>query len=276
MSGYFQRLMARGAGSGDEVHPLSRLPFAGLATAEPLGGSSEFTTTSHPWDQPQPVGQPERNRTVAEAPASRPEPPAALLRPPAPQISNAATVGVPAAALVPQIPPLLIQTHALGVETASMRRPPSIMPATPSSARRPPPIILAAPAPAAPSQSIVTQQPPMDRVAARDADEASDSFRLMGPAPASRGLVQDAIPSPTFSPTAGVGRVRAANPTLPAHLSVRPQKAERAQAEATEVHVSIGRIEITAMQTPMPPKRKPAASRKPLSLDDYLAQRGRA
>ena len=269
MSGYFQRLMARGAGSGAEVHPLSRLPFVGLATAEPLGGSGEFTATPRPWDQPQLADQPERNVTAAEAPAPRPEPPAALLRPPAPQISNAATVEEPAAALAPQIPPLLIQTHALGVETASVRRPPSIMPA--------------APAPESPSQSIVTQQVPMERVAprdapmeraaARDAEEASDSFRLMAPAP--RGLARDAIPSSAFSPTSGAGRVQAANPTLPARPSVRPQKAERAQAEATEVHVSIGRIEITAMQTPMSPKRKPAA--KPArSLDDYLAQRGRA
>ena len=269
MSSYFQRLMARGAGAGAEVHPLSRLPFADLATAEPLGCSGEFTATSHPWDQLEPAGQPERNHTVAEAPALRPEPPAALLRPPAPQISNAATVEETAAALAPQIPPLLIQTQALGVETASVRRPPPIMPA--------------APAPAAPSQSILTQQPPieraaprdapMERAAPRDAEEASDSFRLM--APASRGSAHDAIPSSAFSPTSGAGRVQAAHPTLLARPSVRSQIAERAQAEATEVHVSIGRIEITAMQTPMPPKRKPAA-KPPRSLDDYLAQRGRA
>lgn len=270
MSGYFQRLMARGAGSGDEVHPLSRLPFAGMATAELLGGSGEFTATPRSWDQPQPAGHPERNLTVAEIPASRSEPPAALLRPPAPKISNAATVEEPAAAPAPQIPPLLIQTHALGVETASVRRPPSIMPAAPTSMRRPPPIIPAAPA--ARSQSIVMQQPPMERAAARDADEASDSFRLM--APASRRLARDAIPSPGFSPTAGAGRVQAANPTLPARPSVRSQP-ERAQAEANEVHVSIGRIEITAMQMPAPPKRKSAA-KPPRSLDDYLAQRGRA
>ena len=258
MSGYFPRLMARGASSGDEVHPLSRLPFVGLATAEPLGGSGEFTATSHPWDQPQPAGQPERNHTVAEAPAPRPEPPAALLRPPAPQISNAATVEEPAAA----------------------RRPPSIMPEVPAREpqtavpqQTPMERVAERDAEAPEPQTAVPQQPPMERAAARDADEASDSFRLM--VPALRGLAHDAIPSPAFSPTSGAGRVQAANPTLPAHPSMRSQKAERAKAEATEVHVSIGRIEITAMQTPMPPKRKPAA--KPArSLDDYLAQRGRA
>jgi hypothetical protein len=43
--------------------------------------------------------------------------------------------------------------------------------------------------------------------------------------------------------------------------------------ETTEVLVSIGRIEVTAVHEPAPPK--PAASRRnaPMSLDDYLAKR---
>ena len=43
--------------------------------------------------------------------------------------------------------------------------------------------------------------------------------------------------------------------------------------ETTEVHVSIGRIEVTAVHEPAP--LKPAVSRRnaPLSLDDYLAKR---
>jgi hypothetical protein len=43
--------------------------------------------------------------------------------------------------------------------------------------------------------------------------------------------------------------------------------------ETTEVHVSIGRIEVTAVHEPAAPK--PAASRRnaPMSLDDYLAKR---
>lgn len=43
--------------------------------------------------------------------------------------------------------------------------------------------------------------------------------------------------------------------------------------ETTEVHVSIGRIEVTAVHEPAP--AKPAASRRnaPMSLDDYLAKR---
>jgi hypothetical protein len=43
--------------------------------------------------------------------------------------------------------------------------------------------------------------------------------------------------------------------------------------ESTEVHVSIGRIEVTAVHEALPPKR--AAQRRPaaMSLDEYLAKR---
>ncbi len=45
--------------------------------------------------------------------------------------------------------------------------------------------------------------------------------------------------------------------------------------EITEVHVSIGRIEVTAVHESPPPKRQTPAAAKPLSLDEYLARRGR-
>jgi hypothetical protein len=43
--------------------------------------------------------------------------------------------------------------------------------------------------------------------------------------------------------------------------------------ETTEVHVSIGRIEVTAVQEAPPPRREPARPRKPKSLEAYLATR---
>jgi hypothetical protein len=43
--------------------------------------------------------------------------------------------------------------------------------------------------------------------------------------------------------------------------------------ETTEVHVSIGRIEVTAVHE-APPQRRPAPkANQPMSLDDYLAKR---
>lgn len=45
--------------------------------------------------------------------------------------------------------------------------------------------------------------------------------------------------------------------------------------ETTEVHVSIGRIEVTAMHETSPPKRQAPAAAKPMTLDEYLARRRR-
>jgi hypothetical protein len=65
----------------------------------------------------------------------------------------------------------------------------------------------------------------------------------------------------------------------PAGLTMNASRADTRYAsaglveETTEVHVSIGRIEVTAVHEPAP--AKPAASRRnaPMSLDDYLAKR---
>jgi hypothetical protein len=44
--------------------------------------------------------------------------------------------------------------------------------------------------------------------------------------------------------------------------------------ETTEVHVSIGRIEVTAVHEAAPtPKRAPARGQRALSLEEYLARR---
>jgi hypothetical protein len=49
--------------------------------------------------------------------------------------------------------------------------------------------------------------------------------------------------------------------------------ASRMVEETAEVHVSIGRIEVTALQGAPAPKKAPRNNRAPLSLDDYLSRR---
>jgi hypothetical protein len=44
--------------------------------------------------------------------------------------------------------------------------------------------------------------------------------------------------------------------------------------ETTEVHVSIGRIEVTAVHEAAPPRRLAPRATKPMGLDEYLARRG--
>lgn len=46
--------------------------------------------------------------------------------------------------------------------------------------------------------------------------------------------------------------------------------------DSTEVHIHIGRIDVTAVQEAPPPRRRTAAAPPPMSLEGYLAQRGRS
>lgn len=67
----------------------------------------------------------------------------------------------------------------------------------------------------------------------------------------------------------------AAPPRRPA-ARVRSQPMRYLDTKATEtneVHVTIGRIEITAVHAPQPAKPSPSPGKKPVSLDEYLAKR---
>lgn len=50
---------------------------------------------------------------------------------------------------------------------------------------------------------------------------------------------------------------------------------EQMAQDTNEVHVTIGRIEITALHTPPPSKPAQSPPNKPMSLDEYLAKRNR-
>ena len=79
----------------------------------------------------------------------------------------------------------------------------------------------------------------------------------------------------------------AANITAPEYVSSaapprKPSARVRSQpmryldtiaTETNEVHVTIGRIEITAVHAPQPTKPPPSPAKKPVSLDEYLAKR---
>ena len=93
---------------------------------------------------------------------------------------------------------------------------------------------------------------------------ASSPFAGNIPAP----LLPRAAPADT-TPRSSASRVPAVAP----QMSVRPTADDGA-----EVHIHIGRIEVTAVQDPAPaaPRRRaPAPPRAPMSLDSYLAARSR-
>ena len=67
--------------------------------------------------------------------------------------------------------------------------------------------------------------------------------------------------------------VNLAGPTMNASRADSRHAPAGLVKETTEVHVSIGRIEVTAMHEPAPAKPASARRNAPMSLDDYLAKR---
>jgi hypothetical protein len=71
-------------------------------------------------------------------------------------------------------------------------------------------------------------------------------------------------------------------PAMRSAMGATPQPARWPQAgadvadEATEVHIHIGRIDVTAVHEAPPPRRRAAPTLAPMSLDTYLARRSRS
>lgn len=86
-------------------------------------------------------------------------------------------------------------------------------------------------------------------------------------------------PPPLLPPrqmhSAAAAHQRQVSPGAPhaAHAFMPSRQAAPAPAEPAEVHVHIGRIEVTAITQPQTPRRAAREAPEPLSLDAYLARR---
>jgi hypothetical protein len=54
---------------------------------------------------------------------------------------------------------------------------------------------------------------------------------------------------------------------------VAPEPAVDAPSPPPDVHIHIGRVELTAVATPQPARRESVSAKKPMSLDEYLRRR---
>jgi hypothetical protein len=235
MSGFLSHLAARGIGQAGSVHSAARLPYA-----SPLGlaeAASEALAPS-PALQSLPHGAPPQELAPGPAPA-RPD-----------------GVGAGAASRTP-------------MPASALLRPASILAPTPEIA------------------------PSRDDPDAREAAHTIDGGRaLRAPADSPTGaiplpIVPGAARRAEAAPTSDEGPLplRRIQPLLPPQQGPNGtallKGAARAQGaagrmpveETTEVHVSIGRIEVTAVHEAPPPKRAPARSQRALSLEEYLARR---
>ena len=103
----------------------------------------------------------------------------------------------------------------------------------------------------------------------------AEGIEMRAPGNDSATLTDSNYPSPLL-PLKNADRPSALNASAAAQRGEYGGSSRRGQVdEITEVHVSIGRIEVTAVHESPPPKRQAPTPAKPLSLDEYLARRGR-
>ena len=101
---------------------------------------------------------------------------------------------------------------------------------------------------------------------------ATNSIANDGPYPTH---TDSATPSPLL-PLKNTAHSSALNPgAIAQRVKPRGSAWQNQVEETTEVHVSIGRIEVTAVHEAPPPKRQAPAAAKPMTLDEYLARRQR-
>ncbi|MBW8313357.1 MAG: hypothetical protein K0M73_00480 [Hydrogenophaga sp.] len=246
MTGFLQRLAQRATGSARTVRAAPGARFA----PEPLGHGT-------PMQQDAPA--PESRTPFEPASSTTATPPGASPGGfPAPVLSPADARRQRAAG-----PPLRGQTGATASTPAPLLAPADEA-AAPASAWAPRAIA-----------SMSTPRPPHpvdEAPAARSANPAPSETAAPRPDATPANASAPAWPpiKPLLAPTI---RVRwPASAALPP-LAHQPGRGGPADT-TTEVHVSIGRIEVTAIHEPAAPAQRAAARRKaPVSLDEYLARR---
>jgi hypothetical protein len=119
---------------------------------------------------------------------------------------------------------------------------------------------------------------------AKSPTETAESAERSGAAPAPEALRSDVAARFAREPSLLIplaAQHPAASPAITAPATTRwPAMTNSAthavaSAEPSEVHIHIGRIEVTAMHEAAPPRRPPVPRPSPMSLDAYLAKRGR-
>jgi len=125
------------------------------------------------------------------------------------------------------------------------------------------------------SAKAMLRQSSIENTVAGEPPVLAEGIELNIPANNSTTPTDSNYPLPLL-PLKNAARPSALNESVAAQRGEHSGAGRQSQVdEITEVHVSIGRIEVTAVHESPPPKRQAPATAKPLSLDEYLARRGR-
>jgi hypothetical protein len=259
MSGLFHRLARQAVGSGPtRVHTMARLPFVSPPEiqAPPEGvAAPKSLSIGLPESTSQPAGASDAVPSTAEARIAA--------RRTASQETARRTTPISDPASVPESQSSELARYG---SEHSIDPPPfsagdEITPASVSDAEAPTPNPLL----------------PLQSESRRDAAANGTSAKVSG-----KDEADFQIPAPIVDPPTAAGVVhaeQAAKRPQTTATGVReggrriPGSGTTADGEATEVHVHIGRIEVTATQEAEPARRKAPAGPKPMTLDEYLARR---
>lgn len=278
MSGLFRRLAKQASGRATTLHAPANLPFHDAPDA--AGGAFAAGATM-PAEVPSPV--------VAKAVLPRPAIAYGLARTRLVEVEQPETPVHTADRAVrgsPASPVRKRTENRAGFEPSSDEQPhdapvqPHDAPVEPASAARDPRPLRPARAPIRAHDRPAPNAPRVPAAALPRSRGSTDSAsaapgNAVGAARESEATAMEGLPAALLPPAAG--------PAFAEATSVRPRPAARsdghssssATAMPNEVHVHIGRVEVTALQESAPKPRTIRNGRVPMSLDEYLAKRQR-
>jgi len=268
MNGLLHRLAARAAGTAALVRSDARLSYGGGTLAWPDTPTSHLAATRVALEPAVPATPTPIRRATQAGDIEQ--------GPPPPKTAEQTPQDVPVDQELPDVASRMAHEPRDGAEPAIASRPerPLLEPTPPEQPLLEPKgaasVADAARILAASGESSTANRHSRMAHFARDADAA---LRV---AP----IADD--PAPLLPPVADRSTGLAIAPARREAAAASLQPAAWTQApvgntdDAGEVHIHIGRIDVTAVREAPPPRRKPVATPAPMSLDTYLARRSRS
>ncbi|MFZ1809595.1 MAG: hypothetical protein WAU04_00190 [Candidatus Nitrotoga sp.] len=241
MSGFLHRLAAQAMGSTNTLRSAVRTPYSPLSPVNRVEPDTQVATLN-------PIDTERQHRDNGGAER------ASVANQEQRHVNTYAEIGTQSRdnEIVPSSPEILVTQPDIGLHTKPDR------PSGPSS-----------------SAKTMLRQPSIEKMVAGEPLVLAEGIEMRIPENNSTTLPESNYPTPLL-PLKNAARPSALNASVAAQRSEHRSPGRQGQAdEITEVHVSIGRIEVTAVHEPPPPKRQAPTSAKPLSLDEYLARRGK-
>lgn len=276
MSDYLERLVARSFDPSDAIRPralgLFEAASPGSAPTEPVPGEEESVGAARP---PAAVRPPRTEASPRDVAVTRVPVPAMPVSPPvtpsraAAVNENAAVPPVPATVVSPE--PRQDRPHDTASAQPSMTPPPKRERSQPTA----PPLPL-------PLQRTIVQPVQRDVIierlaAAERGTEQPRRERQPAPVaaaePSAPGSRVSHVPPPQPAPRSRPIRPQVTARQAPDIRSRRDSHSPAEPAAAPSIHVTIGRVEVRAVQPAAARRRPAAAGPAVMSLDEYLKQR---